>query len=298
MKLSTYIAEDLKKKIQSGQNFSTNLTLERISQLYSVSLTPTRQAVKRLADEGYLIKHPNGRLTVNKEKLGDQVSQKAIDSPKTPEEWDRILMKEVVVSSLHNEPVYLREETLAKKFDIGRSIVRQTLSRFSGSGLIEHLPNRGWVVHPFKESDMWSYLEIREILELKALELAIPNFENSVLEKMLLNNPLPKENNTPRYSNYLHKYIIDKSNNRYIQAFFKMYSARYYTLLFDYATPESSLVKEMAQQHYQILTALMNKSWKRAEKFLAEHIRAQGPIIIKLLQSIHEKEKQKGINRL
>ena len=40
--------------------------------------------------------------------------------------------------------------------------------------------------------------------------------------------------------------FIEMSGNRYIQNFFRQYTATYYTAVFDYATPESHVVASMA----------------------------------------------------
>jgi len=141
----------------------------------------------------------------------------------------------------------------------------------------------GWLVHPLREKDVRAYLEVREILELKALGLARPRLVRSDLETMLEGNPLPKAGQPARLDNHVHQYLVDKSQNRYLRDFFRQYIARYYTMLFDYAAPEASVVAEMARQHRQILRALIRRDWPRARKSLSDHIRSQGAVLTRLL---------------
>jgi DNA-binding GntR family transcriptional regulator len=194
------------------------------------------------------------------------------------------LIKEVVLASLCLSKSYLREDFLSKKLKVGRSIIRQALHRFAGAGLIEHIPRRGWLVHPFGIEDMRAYLVVRELLELKALRLARPNLNKAELQQ--IKQRLAKSVNSDELTldNSIHDYIIEKSKNRYIRQFFQQYVALYYTELFHFAAPEISVVEEMSSQHRCIIDALIARHWAKAEKFLAEHIEAQAAVLIKLLE--------------
>jgi DNA-binding FadR family transcriptional regulator len=88
---------------------------------------------------------------------------------------------------------------------------------------------------------------------------------------------------SPRLDNRLHDYLIARSGNRYIRNFFGQYTATYYTSVFDYAAPEAHVVAEMAAQHRIILEALIDRRWAQARDALALHIRAQRPILSRLL---------------
>ena len=280
MSLAAYIQEDLKHRIHSGEDLPCKLTLPGLAEHYQVSATPVRNAVAELIAEGVIRKQSNGRLQVNsKKKLCIPARPNAIRPPRTAGDWDQILVKQVMIAGLERDAVYLREEALAQKYDIGRSVIRQSLGRLAGAGLIEHVPRCGWLVHPIREGDMCAYLEVREALELKALDLAKPHLERGQLEEMLAGNPVAADGKSPRLDNRLHRYLIEKSRNRYIQSFFRQYTATYYTAVFDYAAPEAHVVAEMAGQHRRILEALIAKHWAKARQALSDHIWAQRPIL-------------------
>ena len=179
-----------------------------------------------------------------------------------------MLIREVMLTSLQREPVHLREEALAEKHQVGRSVIRQSLGRLAGAGLIDHIPRRGWLVHPIHEEDLVAYLEVREVLELKALDLARPRIKAADLVPMLEGNAAVAEGQSPRLDNRLHEYLIAQSGNRYIQNFFRQYTATYYTSAFDYAAPEAHVVAEMAAQHRAILEALIARKWACAREAL------------------------------
>ena len=289
MELTDYIAEDLRGRIQAGAELPCRLTLPALAKHYGVSLTPVRGAVTQLIADACLEKLPNGRLTTASGKRRLRKPPPAVAPPPTARDWDRVFLREVMFASLNRTPVHLREEALAQKHGVGRSVVRQSLGRLAGAGLIEHLPRRGWCVHPIREDDLAAYLEVREVLELKALDLAKPRIRAADVAPMLAGNPARDGGETPRLDNRLHEYLITTSGNRYIQNFFRQYTATYFTLAFDYAAPEAHVVAEMAAQHRAILEALIAHQWARAREALALHIRAQRPILARLLHAASAK---------
>lgn len=285
MELTAFIAEDLRRRIRSGARLPCAMSLPALAKHYGVSLTPVRGAVARLLADGCVKKLPNGRLSAAPAERKSSARFRAVPPPPTAQDWDRILIREVMYASLRGDPVQLREEALAEKHRVGRSVIRQSLSRLAGAGLIEHVPRRGWLVHPIREDDVEAYLSVREVLELKALDLARPHIRQADLVPMLAGNPPVAQGEKPRLDNSLHDYLIVKSGNRYIRNFFRQHTATFYTSAFDYAAPEAHVVAEMAAQHRDILEALIQQQWVRARKALALHIRAQRPILAQLLQS-------------
>ena len=284
MQLTTFIAEDLRRRICSGTQLSCAMSLPALAKHYGVSLTPVRGAVARLLADGCVRKLPNGRLVVAAAPKKSATKFREVPPPATAQDWDRILIREVMFASLQREAVHLREEALAKKHGAGRSVIRQSLSRLAGAGLIEHVPRRGWLVHPIREDDVVAYLEVREVLELKALDLARSHICPADLVPMLEGNARATQGESPRLDNSLHAYLIAKSGNRYIRNFFRQHTATFYTSAFDYAAPEAHLVAEMAAQHREILEALIKKRWALARKALARHIRTQRPVLAQLLK--------------
>jgi len=271
--------------MRSQEGLPCKLTLPGLAKHYEVSVTPVCTAVAELIAEGFIRKQSNGRLDViSRRKPRGGAPAKAIEPPKTAADWDRVLVEEVMIASLQRDAVHLREEALAQKYGIGRSVIRQSLGRLAGARLIEHVPRCGWLVRPIQEGDVCAYLEIREVLELKALDLSKPHLMREELELMLEGNPATSEGESPRLDNRLHQYLIERSGNRYIQNVFGQYTASYYTAVFDYAAPEAHVVAEMAAQHRRILAALITKHWAQARQALAEHIWAQRPILKQLLQ--------------
>jgi DNA-binding GntR family transcriptional regulator len=290
--ISQYIERDLAGRIGTNQDLPAQLTLHSLSRHYGVSPTPVREAIRRLLADGVLVRQGNGRLDVNRAGRGfgggvchgDAGEQKP---PRRALDLASDLEAEVIRKSLRGEGDYLREEATAERFGVGRTAIRQAFLQLAGRGLIVHVPRCGWRVRTFDEADMAAYLEVREVLENKALSLARPHLIDADLRRMLVGNASRKEG--PRLDNSLHRYLVDKSGNDYLRDFFNRHGA-YYTSLLDFAAPETHVVAAMARQHRKILRALLAQDWPHARRELARHIRAQRPIVGDLLKRIGRKE--------
>jgi DNA-binding GntR family transcriptional regulator len=257
--------------------------LTALSRHYGVSFTPVREALRDLVSDGMLLRGHNGRVRVVSGKVRATALRPTVapfGPPNRAAELEAALAAEVIAKSLHRETDYLREEATAARFGVGRTAIRDALARLAGRGLVVHVPRCGWRVRPFDEADLDAYLEVRELLELKALDLAQPRLVEADLRRMLAGN-VPG-GRTPRLDNRLHGYLIAKAENAYIHDFFDRHGA-YYTTLFDFAAPETHVTAEMAREHRAILRALIDHDWPRARQALARHIRAQRPIVKDLI---------------
>lgn len=279
MSIATYIKDDLAAQLKSGQEVPVQLTLDSLANHYNVSLSPVRAAVAELIDAGLLKKGPNHRLTAAAPRRNERRRQRELKLPEPPQDPFEIIASDLVQLSLRGEPVYLREEATAEKYGISRSAIRNILHRLAGEGMLEHIPRRGWRLHPFRQDDLQAFIEVREVLELKALELARPKLDVGELLRMLdLNVPPVSPGNTLNVDESLHEYLISTAGNAYITDFFAR-QGRYYRLLFEWEDHEHDVAIETMRQHHEILTALLGKNWTAARKLLSHHILNNHPIL-------------------
>jgi len=291
--IADFIKEDLRARLGGGLGLPRKLTLAALAEHYNVSSTPVRLALQELVAERLLRKSQTGRLEVNRAALPPAAPREEVSFPLRPSaarDVEKALIQEIIELSLRGREEYLREEATAERFGIGRTLLRQVLSRLAGRGLIQHLPNRGWRVQMYDESEMVAYLQVRECLEVKALELARLHLVPADLDRMLRGNQPAPGSHTERLDNDLHRYIVEKSGNRYIRDFFER-NGVFYETLFAFAAPEANVVRGMARQHRSILRALLARDWRTARTALVHHIRSQRPIVRRLLQRLAE-EKQ------
>jgi len=246
--------------------------------------------VKRLVSEGLLKVLDNGRLQVS-DTPPRRGRTKRLLPLQAPKDHEAIIRSDLIRMSLMGDTRYIREEAAAAKYGIGRTVLRPIFSRLAGQGLMEHVPRRGWRVRPFDKNDLCDFVEVREALELRALDEAKPKLQKEVLEQFLAGNRPGGDMQIGALNNNLHSYWIKLSGNRYIIDFFERHGL-YYRTLFDYAAPQAHVVDEMAAQHRQILEALIEGRWRDAKQALIKHIRDQKPVVQQLMEQIQSGAKQ------
>jgi DNA-binding GntR family transcriptional regulator len=288
MTLTDYIKSDIQGHIDAGREVPCKLTIAALSAHYNVSLTPVRAAIDQLLEERYLVKLSNGRLDVREAPSKPTGAKGPVAPPKRPEDLEEIVRRDVIRASLLGSTEFLREEGTAKKYSVGRTALRPILSRLSGQGFLNYVPRCGWQIRRLDERDLESYLECREALELKALDLARPRLVRTDLEQLLANNRAHDATSSRVFDNSLHAYWINRAGNPYIVNFFTTYG-RFYMTLLEYLAPEALVVSEVAAQHCEILEAILEEQWGDARKALRRHIRDQLPIARKAMESLNSR---------
>ncbi len=282
MTITAHIRDDLRFRVQAGGDLPTPLTLESIAKLYGVSFTPVRTAVAELIEDGLIKNGGNRRLILQAPPKNGRRKTKLPPPLPRPRDLYKVIANDLIKLSLKGEPIYLREEAMAEKYDVSRSAIRNVFHQLAGSGMLDHIPRRGWQLRPFRQEDMQSFLEVREVLELKALSLARPHLLPEDLRSMISKNVVPTSASEPvKIDNSLHAYFIDKANNSYIKDFFQR-QGQYYEILFDWEDQDRKTAIETVHQHLEILEALLREEWREARKALSHHIRHNHPILSKL----------------
>ncbi|WP_242022567.1 GntR family transcriptional regulator [Gimesia chilikensis] len=280
--LTKYIKADLIARLSRDELSSDALTLAALSDHYQVSVTPIYHAINELIEEGYLYREKNRRLCVNQEKMSDAQTAAKSPQPAPPEDHFKRITDDLLTMSLNGESVFLREMASAKKYDISRTSLRNIFNRLAGDGMLEHVPRRGWKLRSFNQHDLDAFIEVRVVLELKALDLAKESLDKRVLQKILDGNQVPETDEEPlQIDNSLHEYLIKQSDNYYIISFFDRHG-RYFDLLFLWESNDRDAAIQEIQQHQRILSALINEDWTSARKELELHLRSNHPVLSQL----------------
>lgn len=90
----------------------------------------------------------------------------------------RILSNQVVAGAR------LREDEWAKKLDVNRAAVREALTRLLGEQLVVPGEKGGYFVKSFTEENVTEIRELRKVLELGALEIAIVKISKEDLDEL------------------------------------------------------------------------------------------------------------------
>lgn len=283
MTLSEQIQEDIKAHIVAGETLPYPLTLSGIAGHFKASLMPARTAVEQLIDAKFLFRSRDGALGINTRRRSrdPQVSLTSL-RPTTPVAPEKKLAEHIINLSLLGTDECLREEVTAEEFGIGRTVLRRIFNRFSGEGIIEHLPRRGWRVRPYSEAEMLDYIDMRETLELRALELAAPRLDTDFLRQVIHGNR-PDARGKPQLDNRLHRHWIDRAENRYLTQFFDQ-NGVYYETLFARAVLDEETVARRAREHCRILKSVLTGDLSEAKSALSQHIRDQRKHVARLFE--------------
>ena len=282
MSLVARIKNEIGSCLERSEDLQIPLTVQGLSEHDGVSYTPVREAIGELIEIGLIRKKSNGRLEAitpkkRSKKLNFQTQQ---ESEKKPVEN---ITKELVEISLGGEECFVREEATANRHGLTRSTLRQILQRLAGEGLLEHVPRRGWRVKPFRQEDMDAFIEVREVMELKALDLAKTKLGSpeslTKLRQIKENNQLAKgKKRQAKIDNTLHAYFINLAANPYINDFFNRHG-RYFTILFNWEGENEKAAAEAVSQHHEIIDALLAQNWSLAKKRLSHHLHSNHPVL-------------------
>jgi DNA-binding GntR family transcriptional regulator len=298
MTITRHIQDDLRARIHAGAEMPDRLTLAGISGFYKVSMMPVRLAVDALVRERLLRREENGRLAVNVSERSNTTAAASFNEPALPTaasfnepalptERFEVIAGDMVRLSLRGQSTSLRIADSAERYGISQSSMHTVFHRLAGAGILEHVPRRGWRVRPFRDEDLDAYLDVRELLELRALELAWPRLVTADLEDLLERNRPADADSSARLDNGLHRYWVDRSGNRYVQDFFDRHGA-YYAVLYAHAVVGQKLIDTLAAQHRAILQPLLQRKLKQAQSALAFDIRSLRSILKEAIRRLEE----------
>ena len=277
MSLTDHITEDLRRRLSENQG-ELDLRIEALAESYQVSTQPVRHALARLAKEG-LLKQSRSRGFDPAPASGRRRRKLPAAAPLEPsiDEIHRELSKLAVRLSLQGEETSLREESTAAQLGVSRGLAREALQRLHGEGIVEHVPRRGWRVRAFSREDMADFLQVREVLEVRALTLAWPKLERADIEEFLKGN----SPNSVNPDNRLHDYWIERSGNRYIRRFFAQH-APFFSALFQWEDHDRAAARQSCEQHRAILRAILADDREAASAALVTHIHENHPVLLRL----------------
>lgn len=110
---------------------------------------------------------------------------KSRDLGKTPSVSDVILkhLRDAITDGSLDEGEPIRQDDVAKLFNVSKIPVREALKRLESEGLVEFQRNRGAIVTSVSEPEIAEIFEVRAILESAAIKLSIPHMTEATFER-------------------------------------------------------------------------------------------------------------------
>jgi DNA-binding GntR family transcriptional regulator len=169
----------------------------------------------------------------------------------------------------------LKEEALADEFGVSRTPVREILRQLEQDGLVKIQPSCGASVTALTADDIEDLYDIRKLVELHALELAVSSYNlqrllefRAEIEKMLRNED--RQAHVTVDSDF-HSYLVESTRRRQLIQIFKKQARlieRFRSLSFN----QHHIQQRAAQEHLKIIDALVLRDAETAKALLRQHI--------------------------
>ena len=184
-------------------------------------------------------------------------------------------MFDKIISGEYPAGTRLKQEDIAREFNISRTPVRIVLQQLDQDGLVHLTPNKGAKVLPFSADEIEEIYEIRKSLELLCLDISAPILSmHKLLElKKDLLESLQSEDVEllTELDARLHSYIIDSSRKKRLinmlnQLFRLLQKFRSLGYL------EKGTKEQAITEHIEIIDALCMRDTGNAKALMKKHI--------------------------
>lgn len=92
-------------------------------------------------------------------------------------------IREAIIAGHIAEEEPIRQDEIAKLFNVSKIPVREALKQLEAEGLVEFKKNRGAIVTRISEEELAQIFEVRVLLETKLIQLAVPNMTEDTFKK-------------------------------------------------------------------------------------------------------------------
>jgi DNA-binding GntR family transcriptional regulator len=187
------------------------------------------------------------------------------------------VLRNMVVSGALSSGDRINEADLAARLGISRGPLREAIQRLGAEGFIEFHQNRGAFVRTFNIDDLRHMYEAREVIEVKAAQLAAERATDEGIARLqdLLNSvdEVLRTDTTGAYPVELdlHDLVLDLCGNPYLQrAGTDLQNQVRLARIKSGSSPDRA--REALTEHQDIIAAISARDPKRAGKAMTTHI--------------------------
>lgn len=169
---------------------------------------------------------------------------------------------------------------LARRLRVSRTPVNNALSILANEGFLDFVPNQGYTVHQITRDEASALYELREVMEIGAVERAIQRSTSEKLEtlkrqKTLYEKAVADNVNRGRFilDQEFHACYVQMADNPYLTDYFREIYQRIFLRHRIEGLPLGR-AREVVEEHNEIFNAIRSSDVKRAVQFIGEHVRA------------------------
>lgn len=200
-------------------------------------------------------------------------------------------LKEGILSLKTKPDTVLKEEAVARAFNVSRTPAHDALLQLQQEGLLLHAKKVGYVVKPLSISDLKEIIQLRSVLEGYAARLTAENQDEKIFSKLEKINRKAKVyleaddlGNFFKNSSEFHSVIYNGSKNKRLIALVdSLYDSfvRYRKILL--RIPEMPEVQIM--DHEKMLVSMIDGHGETVEKLVRDHIVYGGKILMEYIET-------------
>lgn len=172
----------------------------------------------------------------------------------------------------------LPEEAMAAKLNVSRVPIREALRRLSAEGLVTVVPRQGATVTELTSKQFLDAYQVREVLEVLAVRLAVPRLTQDDLDQLdALQHAMhlaADANDAEAFfavNAEFHGFVVDKAGNGDLKSIYDSLIDR----MRRYRTPSLDLRGGMTtslDEHATLLVAIREGNTDEAAHLMAQHI--------------------------
>ncbi len=227
------IHERILKKIQSKEiPVGTQIKEGPLATVFGVSRAPVRRALQMLADaalikpaigQGYIVGDGTSGTSLSSQNLQAIFRDKGKSEMGRAATWESIydVLRLDVISCLPFGTFQISESIACDHFSVGRTALREALSKLQNQGLLEKSNRSHWIAGPLTARDVHDAFEVRSLLEPAAIVQSVRTVDNATLQKMLKkvraaisNLSATSPEDIEDIENDLHQVLLENTMNR------------------------------------------------------------------------------------
>lgn len=220
------------------------------------------------------------------------------------EQLEAILRQEIIDQRLApGQQIF--EKSLAKRFSVSRTTVREALRRLAAEGLIENIPQQNAVVSVPTPKQAAEIYELRANLEglmarkfvergtaeeVQSLREALEGLENAVLDEQA---PDAKARSLLRGKTAFYQCLFAGAHNETARSVLNQFQARVSALRFLSLVPEGRPEASVAELR-RVVDAIVAGDAEEAERECCKHVQAAAKSLFQVVQSVEDRDAISG----
>lgn len=190
------------------------------------------------------------------------------------------IIKSMIILDHVRQEDQFTEVSLSKTLGMGRTPIREALNLLLKDGLIQLIPNKGFIINRISSDDLVRLYQIREVLDGLAARLAAVTIDQSDVDRIenkYLHGSQPDWESGRRLSSELHSVIYESCGNPHLLDVYKGLALKVDLAMNSLwklwlKSGSTELLQRRNREHAEIIRCLKMRDPDESERTSKEHI--------------------------